>query len=142
MTIPLTKRCKDCLEPKDLSDFHKCAANKDGLNSKCKSCVKEHYEANKERIAAYQKKYLQANRESKQEYIKQYCETNKESISEHKKQYYKTTKETDPERYKQYSKTYWEANKARINSERASKRRSTKTEQQPCPDPNSHTDEA
>ena len=35
-----TKTCKECQEPKPLSEFHKRAAEPDGLNTRCKPCAR------------------------------------------------------------------------------------------------------
>lgn len=35
-----TKTCKECQEPKPLSEFHKRSAEPDGLNRRCKPCAR------------------------------------------------------------------------------------------------------
>ena len=69
------KVCSRCKQEKPFEGFSKDRAKKDGLSSRCKVCVKQYREQNKERI-------LERN--------KQYREQNKESISECNKQYYRT----------------------------------------------------
>lgn len=37
----MTKRCKLCMITKDVDNFSKCKANKDGLQNRCKTCNKK-----------------------------------------------------------------------------------------------------
>lgn len=50
------KLCRKCLIEKSLDDFHKCAANRDGLKSWCKTCssenMKGYYQQNADRMKA------------------------------------------------------------------------------------------
>lgn len=39
------KVCNKCNELKDITEFHKRAAYKDGFNGKCKKCIAEYYNA-------------------------------------------------------------------------------------------------
>jgi hypothetical protein len=39
------KRCEKCKEDKPLSAFYKCAANRDGLQKRCKDCQREEVKA-------------------------------------------------------------------------------------------------
>ena len=43
-----SKRCPGCGETKDVSCFSKNKHNKDGLDSRCKECVKAYYTANRD----------------------------------------------------------------------------------------------
>lgn len=62
-----TKPCKKCGETKDLSEFSKCKASKDGLQYWCKPCqresVKASYQKNKEPAKARAAKQVQEKRE-------------------------------------------------------------------------------
>lgn len=66
------KQCNTCNISKPLSEFSKDKVSKDGLQYKCKECVKQH-----------DKQYKQDNKESIDEYNKQYNQDNKESIDEY-----------------------------------------------------------
>jgi len=120
-----SKKCTKCEEVKGLGFFWKNSARKDGYMSICKSCRKQYYLENKERIAELTKQFYQENKErilerNKQwyqenkdhraEYCKQYRKENKERISERKKQYRQENKERLSERQKQYD----QENKERI----------------------------
>ena len=65
----MKKVCSTCNINKSLSEFSKDKAAKDGLQYKCKECVKPHNKQynqdNKESIAEHRKQYRQNNRESK-----------------------------------------------------------------------------
>lgn len=63
----LTKCCAKCKQEKPLTSFTKHGIRKDGLDTRCKTCIaaqkKAWRENNKEKIAAENKAYSQANRE-------------------------------------------------------------------------------
>jgi tRNA nucleotidyltransferase/poly(A) polymerase len=67
-----TKQCSRCKEVKPLTEFHKDKNRKDGLRSACKSCRKQHYETNKEKIAEQKKQHYEANKEKIAERINRY----------------------------------------------------------------------
>ena len=60
------KQCSKCKQWKDKSCFCKCKPNKDGLNYRCKVCIKEY---NKE-YAAYYKNYSEIYRQKHGEEIR------------------------------------------------------------------------
>ena len=109
-----TKTCSKCKQTKDIGEFYKCKIKKDGLRSKCKSCVAEqkktHYQENKEEIAEYQKAWYQENKEKIAEREKAYYQENKEKIAECKKAYYQENKGKIAER----GKAYRQENKEKI----------------------------
>ena len=82
-----TKQCTKCGEVKEISEFHK---KKAGRHSHCKSCVKEYYKANADKIKEYKKEYYKANADKIKEYKKEYRKANADKIKEDKKEYYKT----------------------------------------------------
>lgn len=96
----ISKECSCCHEIKSVSEFNKAKRELDGLQLKCKECLKEYYQKNKERIKEYYQEYRQENKES----IKEYRQKNKESIKEYNKQYQKDNAERIKERQKQYNK--------------------------------------
>jgi hypothetical protein len=75
-----TKTCSKCGVEKDVGEFGKNKSRKDGLQERCKSCRKEHYEANHEEILAKNKEHYEANREEKLAKQKEYYEANREEI--------------------------------------------------------------
>ena len=87
MYIGGMKHCNRCNTSKPLNEFSKYKAAKDGLQAKCKECVKQynkqHYQDNKESRLENQKQYDQDNKESIGEYLKQYYQDNKESVNEY-----------------------------------------------------------
>ena len=86
MYIGGMKHCNKCNISKPLSEFSNSSYTKDGLQTKCKECVKQHdkqyNQDNKESRLEYQNQYNQDNKESINEYLKQYRQDNKESINE------------------------------------------------------------
>ena len=60
------KKCSGCKVVKSLDEFHKDKNKKDGRHARCKECVKQ---------------YCQDNREKLLEYTKQWAKDNKEKIS-------------------------------------------------------------
>tara|TARA_B110000503_G_scaffold28839_1_gene46175 strand:+ start:195 stop:884 length:690 start_codon:yes stop_codon:yes gene_type:complete len=104
------KNCTKCKVKKELNNFSKDKQKKDYLNSSCKSCEKEYYKANKERL----KQYREANKERIEEYSKQYTKEyyklNKGKVNERAKEYYKANKE----KIKDKKKKYYKANKEKI----------------------------
>lgn len=103
-----TKKCSKCGERKDVANFTKRSASKDGLHYWCKSCVKffSDVEWLEGRLES-QKKYAEKNRDRIDARRKAYQQT--EEYKELQKTYY--TK--DPERYRGYT------NKRRIIKEQA-----------------------
>lgn len=51
----MKKWCNGCDDLKDVSDFHKSNGSPDGLQTRCKACVRNYQVQNRERIAASQK---------------------------------------------------------------------------------------
>lgn len=66
------KVCSKCGEEKELEEFHKNKSSKDGLQSRCKVCVRE---------------YLKQWRENNPEYMKQWREENKDRVRENVKRW-------------------------------------------------------
>ena len=87
------KTCYKCEEDKEPSEFHKDKKSKDGLKSKCKSCVKDYNGANKEARAAYRSKYYQENKETLSAHRVVYYQENKEAVATTMAKYYQENKE-------------------------------------------------
>ena len=65
------KQCNACNISKSPSEFSKNKSNKDGLQYKCKECVKHHRQDNKEAIGEYNKQYNIDNKEYKSVAVKE-----------------------------------------------------------------------
>lgn len=127
------KKCKECGISKTLTEFHKDKKSKNGLVSTCKTCRKEYYHDNKEKMKEYGKQYrienkeklkeyYQDNKEHKKEQKKEYYQDNKEAINQHHKEYYRDNKEKKKEYYhdnkehkKEQAKKHYHDNKEEIN---------------------------
>lgn len=89
------KKCYKCKIKKELKDFNKNKSNKDGLQSKCRSCFKLYNYKNKLKIKLNNKKYY---------------ENNKEVIKENSR----INRKNNPIRYYQYNVNYRINNKDKI----------------------------
>lgn len=73
------KTCSRCKVEKDESEFSKKTQNKDGLDSRCKACLREYWQtdAYKERRMKYMNAYRQTDafKEKHSEYRKAYRQT-------------------------------------------------------------------
>lgn len=87
-----TKICSKCKRELTSDNFVK-GNGKDGLSYRCKICVKQCYQENKENILAQRKQYYQENKDKVSDYKKQYASDNKDKISDYRKQYYQNNKE-------------------------------------------------
>jgi exonuclease VII large subunit len=76
------KKCGKCKEVKELIEFNKCKSHKDGLQPKCKACVKQYF-----------KEYYQENAEERRQYNKQYYQDTIEERKQYKEQYQKSLKD-------------------------------------------------
>lgn len=86
------KRCPKCKAEKPASDFAKKAANKDGLQSRCKQCMSEflsgYYQDNRDRMNAYSKAWYEANKEHHAVLGAAWRKANKEAESATKRAHY------------------------------------------------------
>jgi hypothetical protein len=120
------KICTKCKENKNLGEFHKYKATKDGLQYRCKSCDSQSHakyrQLNRNKVNAqkkeYREKYKQKIAEYGKEYGKQYREDNKEELASYFKEYQRINKEKIAERKKQYHKD----NRDLFNSHNAKRR--------------------
>ena len=109
----VSKECSCCHKVKPVSEFNKDNRAIDGLQLKCKECLKQYRKDNAERIKEYRKdnaeknkEYRKQNAERIKEYYKEYQKQNAESIKQYQKQYLKQNAERIKEYYKEYSKEY------------------------------------
>lgn len=109
----MTKICSKCGMEKNISDFGKELLGKDGLCSRCKSCVslyyKERHEKIKEVYNEKQREYRKNNPEKVLEYraktkdirkeqVKEYKEKHRKEISEYQRNYRNDKRKTDKKR--------------------------------------------
>ena len=137
MNIPYAmKKCTECGRWLVAStvNFHKQKTGKYGLRSGCKECIKQYYEANKdkilEQIKQHGKQYYEANRDKVLEQHKKYRETNRDKVLEHQRQYYKANKGKLLERHKRYNKEYYQSPQGQVVKFNGDQRRRIKEERQ------------
>lgn len=90
------KKCSSCKEEKNITCFGKAKRNKDGLNGRCKDCIKiyqsnyrgEYYLKNKEKLDKKHKEYYLLNKDRLDKYYKSYREQNKEQSKIYYKEHY------------------------------------------------------
>ena len=91
------KICIKCKEEKELNEFYKNKANKDGHSGKCKYCtkidVKNYREENLDLVKERVKNYRENNKESQKEYSKSWREENKEYKSKKDQEYRENNKD-------------------------------------------------
>lgn len=89
-----TKRCRDCVKIKPISEFSREKRNSDGLKSYCKICMNKRSSKynmiNKEARAAYQKDYSTKNREKILKGFRDNYQAKKESKQAYGRKYRKT----------------------------------------------------
>lgn len=139
------KKCSKCGEEKELSEFSKDKNGKFGLKSKCKSCFKEYYNDNREKILLGNKIYRGENPEKEKEYHLENKErisklnkiryiNNKDEILETNKIYHLENDERLKEVKKQwrldnsdhmleYQREYYNENKDTINGRKRERRK-------------------
>lgn len=97
-----TKKCSKCGETKPLSEFSPHKNKKDGIDSRCRKCVREYnikyHKDNYKIIQLQQKRKYETNKEIILANNRKIYQENKEKISIQHKEHYKLNKN----RYKQY----------------------------------------
>ncbi len=95
----MMKECYKCKSTKPKDDFHKSKSKKDGLETKCKSCVLEHskkyYKENTEVRKQVVKNWEENNIERKKINRKSYSERNKDKEKSYSYYYFKERYEND-----------------------------------------------
>ena len=98
------KKCNKCKETKELSEFGKLTANKDGLRTWCKPCMSEYQKQyridNPEKSKQWQKQWHKNN----PEYLKEWYENNSEKVKENSKKWHENNSEKVKEIRKKYTK--------------------------------------
>jgi hypothetical protein len=136
------KKCSKCKNSKELTEFYKKSASKDGYRSECKECSKKYSDENSEVIKEYRNKrykelkntdeykkkrnkYYLENKEHSLEKSKKWRDNNQEKLSEQKKEYYQLNKESILEQRKvEYQKV--KSNKELLDKKREKDKVNTK----------------
>lgn len=109
----ISKECSGCHEIKPVSEFNKNKGHIDGLQPKCKECIKKYRQENKDKSKEYRQKnkdrikerkqeYYQKNKERFKERRQEYLQKNKDRIKERSQEYYQKNKERTRERHRKY----------------------------------------
>lgn len=98
------KFCKYCNQNKPTCEFQKRKSMKDGLNSRCKTCLKDFKKRYKDKKRLLNKKYREENKEKLKIKDKIYREKNKDKIKDYQKEYRLNNKVRLKEYYKNYKK--------------------------------------
>ncbi len=85
-----TKLCFKCNTEKNVTEFSKNRAKKDGFQTRCKGCFRRYRGDNKESLARKRKRYCEKNAEYIQAYQKQHYD--KEATQRYNKQYYQSNR--------------------------------------------------
>jgi hypothetical protein len=82
------KRCCTCKKEKEVTEFNKQTKNKDGLNRRCRNCLKVYRDANKDTILQKKKEYWLKNRERLTAYHREKYKLNAKQYQKQMKEYY------------------------------------------------------
>lgn len=96
------KRCSGCGEVKGVEDFSRNKSNKDGLQSRCKSCERRHYEENREAILERNRRSYVKNREAELERGRRYHEENRDAVLDRQRRHYEENREAVLDRQRRY----------------------------------------
>jgi len=115
------KVCSKCKEEKGIERFSKNKSNKDGMQYRCKSCVKEHNDKKRDDIAAYGKAWRSANIDYKRQMGREYAKENPHIMAEwraknkdHLREYGIRYREENSSRYVELMRAWREANKVAV----------------------------
>lgn len=119
------KRCTKCKKHKQLNEFNRDNARKDGLRPSCKECKKKWieqnrsvvkalsknwYEKNKDHVNQNSNKWYGQNKQKQKYYSMEYRQKNTKKLSESKRKWYEKNKDKCREK----SKTYYKSNREKI----------------------------
>jgi len=118
------KICRECKEEKELTEFYKQKNCKNGLNPKCKLCVrrikKDKYTPSKKR------EYYENNKIKIKENMKEYNKKNKEVLRDKKLEYYQENRELILDRNREWRRN----NRDKVNAKEG-RRNANKLNQTP-----------
>jgi len=106
-----TKICVYCKIDKNIIEFHKNKAKKDGLQDVCKECRKINADKNKEKISEYKKNWYQSNPDKLKHLSNKRYHNNKEIINKKRREVYNLDLEVK-NKIKSRNKNYYEKNKS------------------------------
>lgn len=92
------KRCTGCGEVKGVESFSRDRSRKDGLQPRCKTCKRRHYEENREAVLERQHRYREKNHEAVLGRQRRYYEENREAALEYHRRYREENREAILER--------------------------------------------
>ena len=91
----ISKECSCCHEVKPASEFSKCKSKADGLQFKCKECLRKYNQKNRDKINERNRKYRQENKDKISERMRKYSQENRDKTNERvRKNRAKKTQET------------------------------------------------
>jgi len=96
----MTKVCGKCKQTKPTTEFSKCKANSDGLQTKCKQCVNEYHLLFKDKINKYHQNHYQNNTDIHKQRGYKWKEKNSEYFKTYMKLYHIKNKKQNPHLYK------------------------------------------
>ena len=94
----ISKECSCCHEVKPASEFSKCKSKADGLQFKCKECLRKYNQKNRDKINERMRKYKQENKDKIKERNRKYNQKNRDKINERNRKYRQENKDKISER--------------------------------------------
>ena len=91
----ISKECSCCHEVKPASEFSKCKSKADGLQFKCKECLRKYNQKNRDKISERMRKYSQENRDKTNERVRK----NRAKKTQETLQQIKIEVESNPDKY-------------------------------------------
>jgi len=104
------KVCSKCKEEKNVCEFSKRKDTKDGLQNKCKKCVKIWKLDNREHILEYNKNYNQKNKDKLNKYNEKWKKSNSEKVSN----YHKIYNQKNKDKLNEYNKNWKQSNSEKV----------------------------
>jgi len=102
------KQCTKCKEEKELTEFHKCNQNSDGMQTRCKACrsliAKQNRENDPEKYRLIAQLYKTNNPEKVRASKRKWAENNREKILAKNRKYHKNNREKMLAKNRKYRK--------------------------------------
>ena len=121
----ISKECSCCHEVKPASEFSKCKSKADGLQFKCKECLRKYNQKNRDKINERMRKYKQENKDKIKERNRKYNQKNRDKINERNRKYRQENKDKISERMRKYSQENRDKTNERVRKNRAKKTQET-----------------
>lgn len=94
-----TKKCTTCGETKPTDQFNKNRTKRDGLKSRCRTCLnaynRAYREANRDRTNSYGRAYREANRDKENARVRAYKEKHREELAAYNRAYYEANRDRE-----------------------------------------------